>query len=161
MRKTTIPRVRDLNPLKLLSVNTKIAYERLPGYDSRNVSPFSASSLKKYRWRSPSPGADRFPFVKVKMSLSRLVTLAVTIALFLSLLAIGGYRGQQQMKHKKPPPREGYHWEHFPRFVARNPPEVENPLTTYFQTERLLQWTRDRCTVQELDTRTTGCQCVF
>ncbi|KAF2404666.1 hypothetical protein EJ06DRAFT_215265 [Trichodelitschia bisporula] len=105
---------RNMNPLKLLPIRTNVPYERLPGYESNNGSPFSAVSLKKYRWRSPSPGAERFPAL-VRMSLSRLIMLAVTAFLCVGLVAVGGYRGHQRMKHKPAPVREAYPWESFTR----------------------------------------------
>jgi hypothetical protein len=103
-----------MNPLKLLSIRTNVNYERLPGYESNASSPYSSISLKKYRWRSPSPGGERFPTF-VKMSLSRMLVFAITSVLCLGLIAVGGYRGHRRMEKKKEPPQNAYPWEKFTR----------------------------------------------
>ncbi|KAJ9636274.1 hypothetical protein H2201_006253 [Coniosporium apollinis] len=108
-------RFAELNPLKLLPVGEKVSYERLPGYDSANGSPFGTPILKKYRWRSPSPGSDRFTFPR--LSLSRIIILTITAILGIGLLVTGGYR--RHLVHEannKPAERELFFWEeHFPR----------------------------------------------
>lgn len=108
-------RVGSLNPLKLLPIKTTFKYEQLPGYESSANSPYSSISLKKYRWRSPSPGAERFPFSVPKMSLSRLLALIMTSMLCVGLLVAGGTKYHANPKHKQKPPRQAYPWEHFPR----------------------------------------------
>lgn len=114
------PRIRSMNPLKLFPLKTNISYDRLPGYESATGSPFNGVSLKKYRWRSPSPGAERFP-VFVKMSLSRLLVLAITSILCVGLIAVGGYRGHRRLKHQPPPaPKSSYPWEKFTRYHSLN-----------------------------------------
>lgn len=110
-------RVGSLNPLKLLPIKTNFKYEELPGYESNANSPYSAISLKKYRWRSPSPGGSRFPLSVPKMSLSRLLALIMASLLCVGLLVAGGTKYHAKPKHKpKPPPRQAYPWEHFPRY---------------------------------------------
>jgi len=107
-----------MNPLKLLPIRTNVNYERLPGYESANVSPFNSFSLKqKYRWRSPSPGAERFP-IFVKMSLNRLLVLVITSVLCVGLIAVGGYRGTRRLKQKVPVPQSSYPWEKFARYYC-------------------------------------------
>ncbi|EKG13186.1 hypothetical protein MPH_09658 [Macrophomina phaseolina MS6] len=97
-----------MNPMKLLPLKTSFSYEQLPGYESSNGTP-----LKKYRWRSPSPGGDRFTLPK--LSFSRAILFAITAVFCIGLLATGGYRRHQRMIHQQPPPRELFPWEHFPR----------------------------------------------
>jgi hypothetical protein len=110
------PRLRLTNPLKLLPIRTNISYDRLPGHDQNNGSPYNSISLKKIRWRSPSPGSERFPMF-VKMSLSRLLVFAVTLLMCVGLIVVGGIRGHQRMKSKKPVPKSSYPWEKFPMYV--------------------------------------------
>jgi hypothetical protein len=110
------PRLRLTNPLKLLPIRTNISYDRLPGYDQANGSPYNSISLKKIRWRSPSPGSERFPMF-VKMSLSRLLVFAVTLIMCVGLIIVGGIRGHQRMKNKKVTPKSSYPWEKFPTYV--------------------------------------------
>ena len=118
--KGVFARVGALNPLKLLPIKTNFNYEQLPGYESNANSPYSSISLKKYRWRSPSPGGERFPFTVPKMSLQRLLALIVASVLCVGLLVAGGtkYRSKPPPK-AKPPPRQAYPWEGFPRYVQR------------------------------------------
>ncbi|KAL2350748.1 hypothetical protein BJ546DRAFT_856979 [Cryomyces antarcticus] len=111
MRAAALPRLQDLNPLKFLPLS-KVSYARLPGYDSSNASPFSIQPLNKYRWRSPSPGSDRFSFLR--WSPFRLAVLTITIALCVALLG-GGITHHIVKKNKQPPPRELFTWEHFDR----------------------------------------------
>jgi hypothetical protein len=110
------PRLRIPNPLKLLPVTSKINYDRLPGHDAANGSPYSSISLKKIRWRSPSPGSERFPMF-VKMSLSRLIVFAITLIMCVGLIAVGGYRGHQRFKKQKEAPKSSYPWEAFTVYV--------------------------------------------
>jgi hypothetical protein len=111
------PRLRIPNPLKLLPVTTNISYDRLPGHDAANGSPYSSISLKKIRWRSPSPGSERFPMF-LKMSLSRLIMFVVTLIMCVGLIAVGGYRGHQRFKKQKEVPKSSYPWENFTVYVA-------------------------------------------
>ena len=115
MKAALLPRLQNINPLRLLPISTNFYYEKLPG-DYSQYSPrpsFSPTSWKKYRWRSPSPGANRFPPL-VKMSLSRFVVLVITTILCLGLIVVGGYRSHQRMKNKKSLPRD-YPWGNFTR----------------------------------------------
>ena len=117
MRAAFFPRVRSMNPLKLLPINTNFSYERLPGYESTNGSPYSSISLKKYRWRSPSPGGERFSFTVPKISFARFLVVAITSILCVGLIIVGGVRSHNRRKNQKAPPREAYPWEKFPRYV--------------------------------------------
>jgi hypothetical protein len=111
------PRLRIPNPLKLLPVSTNISYDRLPGYDAANGSPYNSISLKKIRWRSPSPGSERFPMF-VKMSLSRLLMFAITLIMCVGLIIVGGIRGHQRFKKQKDAPKSSYPWESFPVYAT-------------------------------------------
>lgn len=107
MKSPLSARFQNMNPMKLLPIKANFSYEKLPGYDNGN-------GAKKYRWRSPSPGGDRFSLPK--LSFSRVILFAVTVVFFVGLLATGGYRRHQNMiHHQQPPPRELFPWEHFPR----------------------------------------------
>ncbi|KAK0665090.1 hypothetical protein DIS24_g114 [Lasiodiplodia hormozganensis] len=106
MKSPLSSRFQNMNPMKLLPLKTSFSYEQLPGYDN-------GTPLKKYRWRSPSPGGDRF--ILPKLSFSRAILFAITAVFCIGLLATGGYRRHQRMIHQQPPPRELFAWEHFPR----------------------------------------------
>ena len=108
MKSPLSSRLENMNPLKLLPLKTGFNYEQLPGYEHNASTP-----LKKYRWRSPSPGGDRFGLPR--MSPSRVLLFAITAIFCIGLLATGGYRRHQNFIHQPLPPRELFPWEHFPR----------------------------------------------
>ncbi|KAF1981906.1 hypothetical protein K402DRAFT_341425 [Aulographum hederae CBS 113979] len=88
--------------MNLLPVNSKsFAYERLPGFDSRKVSPLASfPTFSKYRWRSPGPGGDRLRVPR--LSPLRILILTVTFVLLIGLLGTGGYKHRQRLKNKLP-----------------------------------------------------------
>jgi hypothetical protein len=136
-------RVGALNPLKLLPIKTNFKYEQLPGYESNANSPYSSISLKKYRWRSPSPGGERFPFSVPKMSLQRLLALLMASILCVGLLVAGSTKYNTKPQPKpKPPPRQAYPWENFPRYVTFYKYISKSINTDNYQAEWLLQWRR-------------------
>ncbi|KAF2090045.1 hypothetical protein K490DRAFT_71723 [Saccharata proteae CBS 121410] len=102
-----------MNPMKLLPIKTGFNYEQLPGYETNGTPSGFTTPLKKYRWRSPSPGGDRFSLPK--MTFSRAILFAITLIFCIGLMATGGYRRHQHMLNLPPPPRELFPWEHFPR----------------------------------------------
>ncbi|KAL1585677.1 hypothetical protein WHR41_06074 [Cladosporium halotolerans] len=98
-------RLRDFNPLRLL--HTNFSYQSLPNSESRSASP---SGSYRRRWL---PDKLRFG----RLSLTKLLALAIAGFVCLALMAGGGYRQvreevQNQEPAEQPPP---FYWQVFPR----------------------------------------------
>jgi hypothetical protein len=75
---------------------------------------FANINFKTIRWRSPSPGADRFA-ITLRMSLPRLLFIIVTTLLCFGLMLVGTIRSRE---HSHPTEEgETYAWQKFPLFV--------------------------------------------
>ncbi|KAK4554246.1 hypothetical protein LTR86_008774 [Recurvomyces mirabilis] len=100
-----LPRLRDLNPLRLLGTNNnrgRFTYQQVP--NGGNASPFD---FQKYSW----PSAAR------RISSTKLVALAIAGIVVVVLLAGGGYRGAQKY-HDRPTEDEAplpFYWQHYYR----------------------------------------------
>ncbi len=110
-----LPRLRSMWPFQ-----SRFRYRRLPldpEYAKSHGYPFTTINLKAMRWRSPSPGVEaRFPIL-LRMSLSRLVFLAITVLLCLGLMIVGGVRHHIRSRHNHANSNK-YPWEKFPMCVA-------------------------------------------
>lgn len=114
----SLPRLRDLNPLRLL--HTNFSYQQLPTDSlnpSRNGSPFALRPLKELRLPSPMRAGDRIKGLRMP-SLTRMLVCLLTSLLVLTMLVHAGRR------HEAPPPPRGfigdpepYYWEHFTRYA--------------------------------------------
>ena len=106
----SIPRLRDLNPLRLFN-HTSIAYQPLSSRsDGRNGSPWD---LQKYRWPSPTRLTERWRCF-ARMSTTKLIALFIASVVMLALLAGGGYHHVK--KHRRPPFDDRplpYYWQHY------------------------------------------------
>src|SRR6266571_3962935 len=98
-------RLSKLDHRKLF-VRTRFSYEKLPGGDSQNGSPFTAPI--RFRWRNRSSGSDRY-WHWPRLSLTKFVLLVAIMFLTVSLMGTGMYRrhklgegrkkGQKELKH--------------------------------------------------------------
>lgn len=101
------------NPSKLF-IRTRFNYEKLPG-DSQNSSPLPLFSTKSWgnKYRQPA-WANRMQ--RPRLSFARLITLAITIVVLVSMLGTGIYRRHRwNAQRQKGEDRKVYHWEHYPR----------------------------------------------
>lgn len=101
------------NPGKLF-IRTRFNYEKVPG-DSQTSSPLPLFSSKTWgnKYRQPA-WANRIQ--RPRLSFARLVTLAVTIVVLVSMLGTGIYRRHRwNAQLRKGEDRKQYHWEHYPR----------------------------------------------
>jgi hypothetical protein len=102
------------NPGKLF-IRTRFNYEKLPGQDSQASSPLPLFSSKSWgnKYRQPA-WASRLQ--RPRLSFARLITLAVTIVVLVSMLGTGLYRRHRwNTQQRKGEDRKQYHWEHYPR----------------------------------------------
>src|ERR1700753_92410 len=114
------PRILHLNWLRYIPLHRSIRYSRLPVYDRKDDKDyhgyhFANINFKTIRWRSPSPGADRFVAITLRMSLPRLIFIIVTSLLCFGLMLVGTIRHRSHAR----PVQEGdtYAWQSFPLFV--------------------------------------------
>jgi hypothetical protein len=101
--------------LRYLPFHRSMRYSRLPTTERKSSKDygyqFTHINLKGIRWRSPSPGADRFS-ITLRMSLPRLIFIIITTLLCFGLMIVGTIRHRN-----KPHPAEEvvhYAWEKFP-----------------------------------------------
>jgi hypothetical protein len=113
-------RILHLNWLRYIPLHRSMRYSRLPVYDRKDDKDyhgyhFANINFKTIRWRSPSPGADRFPAITLRMSLPRLIFIIVTTLLCFGLMLVGTIRHRSRSR----PIEEGvsYPWQKFPMFV--------------------------------------------
>jgi hypothetical protein len=102
------------NPGKLF-IRTRFNYEKVPGQDSQASSPLPLFSSKSWghKYRQPI-WANRLQ--RPRLSFARLITLAVTIVVLVSMLGTGIYRRHRwNAQQRKGEDRKQYHWEHYPR----------------------------------------------
>lgn len=101
------------NPGKLF-IRTRFNYEKVPG-DSQANSPLPLFNTKSWGNKVRQPAwANRIQ--RPRMSFARLITLAVTVVVLVSMLSTGIYRRHrwhQQQRHGDE--KKTYHWEHYPR----------------------------------------------
>ena len=98
-------RLRDLNPLRLL--HTNFSYQSLPNSESRNASP---SGSKRRKW-----GTDRLR-IGGRLSLTKMLTLAIATFVCLALMAGGGYRRHVQIQNEPAPePPVPFLWQAYSR----------------------------------------------
>jgi hypothetical protein len=100
-----------------LFIRTRFNYEKVPAADSQASSPLPLPLFSTKSWghkvRQPT-WANRLQ--RPRMSFARLITLAVTTIVLVSMLATGIYRRHkwhQQLRHGEA--QKQYHWEHYPR----------------------------------------------
>jgi len=97
-----------------LFIRTRFNYEKVPGAD-RTDDPLPLFNAKSWGPKVRQPAwANRLQ--RPRMSFARLITLAVTIVVLVSMLATGIYRRHkwhQQLRHGEA--AKQYHWEHYPR----------------------------------------------
>lgn len=102
------------NPGKLF-IRTRFNYEKLPHAESQASSPLPLFSSKTWgnKYRQPA-WASRIQ--RPRLSFARLVTLAVTIVVLVSMLGTGIYRRHRwNAQQRQGEDRKQYHWEHYPR----------------------------------------------
>lgn len=101
-----------VNPRKLF-IRTRFNYEKLPGGESQSSSPlFQTPLIKSWKYRNPWAGRLQRP----RLSLSRIIMLAVTTLLLASMLGTGIYKRHiRDRDRNRGEERKLYHWEHYPR----------------------------------------------
>lgn len=113
------PRLPQLaNWLRHLPFHRSIRYSRLPLYEGKDGKELSLTfrniNLKGMRWRSPSPGGDKFT-ITLRMSLLRLISIVIITIICFVLMIVA------TVKHNKPPPPviqvDTYPWQDFPKYV--------------------------------------------
>ncbi|KAK4543339.1 hypothetical protein LTR36_005698 [Oleoguttula mirabilis] len=105
-----VPRLRDLNPLRLL--NSNISYQRLPNFGGDNGSPFN---FQEYRWpATTSRIGERWRWVG-RMSVTRLVGICVAVLVAFALLGGGGYHRAKRHRSKGPGGPPPFYWQHYYR----------------------------------------------
>ena len=132
-------RWQNLNPLKLFSNPSPIFYHQLPA-DSRNGSPFTFESVKRYRWPSPRRAERYLPF---KLSPNRMLLSAVTALVLVIILLVSAIKHHivESRKHVVEP--LPYFWQHYSRWVATVLPvavhfQLSHRLTGYYNGVRTL-----------------------
>ncbi|KAF2822650.1 hypothetical protein CC86DRAFT_81078 [Ophiobolus disseminans] len=97
-----------------LFIRTRFNYEKLPGAESGPASPLPLFSSKTWGPKGRQPAwANRLQ--RPRMSFARLLTLAVTVVVLVSMLATGIYRRHRWHKQLGHESAKQYHWEHYPR----------------------------------------------
>lgn len=102
------------NPGKLF-IRTRFNYEKLPGAESQASSPLPLFSSKSWANKSRQP-AWTSRIQRPRLSLARLITLALTVVVLVSMLGTGLYRRRRwNAQQRNGDDRKQYHWEHYPR----------------------------------------------
>lgn len=100
-------RLRDLNPIRLLTNGSEFLYYRLPTA-SHPTSPFTLRPLEKLRWHSPRRSNERM--FRGRFSLVRLVCVLATILLAVCII-IGGVQHHREEERKQAEANAPhYHW---------------------------------------------------
>lgn len=115
--RSVLPRLRDLNPLRLFQSN--FSYAQLPldsRNGSRNGSPFTLQPLKNFRW--PSNGGARERLRCCRPSITRTFLFAMTTLLLFALAAGGGYKHhviKTKTESKVDSKPEPFYWQKYSR----------------------------------------------
>jgi hypothetical protein len=105
MKRFSIP-----DPRQLLNVRTRFSYEKLPSGDSQSSSPLFASLPAK--WRQDPRGRLGWP----RITLSRIIMLAVMSILVGTMVGLGLYkRHQREEEERRAGQQPSYYWQSFPR----------------------------------------------
>jgi hypothetical protein len=87
---TMLPSIRQPRWLRTMRLSDQFRYSRLPLTISDVESKGSGLvniNIKGIRWRSPSPGGERFP-IRLRMSFFRLLFIAITALLCFGLMIV-------------------------------------------------------------------------
>jgi len=97
-----------------LFIRTRFNYEKLP-HDGQASPPLPLFSSKSWSSKAARPAwANRIQ--RPRLSLARLVALAVTVIVLASMLGTGIYRRHRwHAQQHQGEDRKQYHWEHYPR----------------------------------------------
>jgi hypothetical protein len=119
---STINMLSSIQPprwLREARLQDSFRYTKLPisTYDEKDKEKSGLHiNLKGIRWRSPSPGGDRFP-ITLRMSLARLLAIIATTLLcfVLMIVAVSRHRTRSIPRMAGDEP---YPWEKYPKYVV-------------------------------------------